>query len=234
MSEETSTKLMQLLLQHTGEKQSTFNINVSKIGQCIRKTYYEINNTPPDEDLLDTYNKDKFAMAFGELFELYITRLFSELGIPNHKEYVYDRKLKITGITDPIIKLDGQEIITEIKATHGDHYQVLYDQVRYGNEPEIYKPQLQGYLWLLPKTDYGMYIIGNRGWRRKDKLPPIFLHSAQRDKVWYKENFEGRLPVLNEHLDNNTLPEREYNEPDRYPCSYCQFQVRCYGKDSGK
>lgn len=232
MEDELIANLTQRLLQYEPEGDYVRgSIRASSVGNCLRQTYYKMKETPPDEDVVSLLSKDKFVMGFGDLWESYIGKLFSELGIPHHKQPIFNAIHNVSGTTDPIITVNEQIIITECKLTHNDHFQILYENAKRGIQPQEYYSQLQTYLFLLPKTDFGMFIIGNRSWRRKDRLPPFFLQECERDHEWYKKNFGLRIPLLNGHLKDNTLPNREYFDKDKFPCSYCQFINRCWSEE---
>jgi hypothetical protein len=230
VNDDLIARLTQEILQYEPEPDDGARtaIRVGDIGKCIRQTWYKMNATPSDDGSIPSITKDKFAMAWGNLWETYIMELFSRLGIAHYKHKLHNKEYNLSGETDPIIKFEDKLIITECKATHSESYQQLYNSAKAGMQPEKYYSQLQGYLWLYPKADFGMFIIGNRGWRRKDKAPPFFLQLTERDKRWYNLNFGQRIPLLNEHLNTNEPPPREFDNPNRFPCLYCPYRVRCY------
>ena len=206
-------------------------IRPSDVGNCIRQTWYKYTNTPPDPNQVSLYYKDKFIMGLGNLYEQYFMDLFSKLGIPYQKIRVSNKELGISGETDPVITINNEKILAEMKLTHDTHYMYLYNDAKRGVVPESYNSQIQTYLWLLPEVKEGWLFIGNRSWRRNSPLPPFFIQPVQRDENWKKINFGARLPLLNSHLLDNTIPDREYSDVNLFPCSYCPYKERCYAKE---
>jgi hypothetical protein len=231
MNDKLITQLTQELLHYVPpESERGDKIHVSEIKECIRKTYYRLIKAQPDPDRIANYERAKFTMGYGELWELYICRLLDQLKIPWKKVHVEDKNLNLVGETDPVIKFQGKEIILEAKGVHQAQFEVLYDFAKKNVLAETYYSQLQGYLFLYPVADYGAFIIGNRNQNPKDKNPPFFLQEIHRDEDWFGINFkepDGRIPKLNYHLDTNTLPDREFTK-DSWPCRLCHYHNRCW------
>ncbi len=235
MSDQLLTQLTQELLHYQEPKRERSNwIYISEIKECIRKQYYAINNTEPDTDRIPNFEKAKFTMAYGNLFETYLTQLLDRLKIPWKKHRIENEELHLHGETDPIIKYHDKEIILEAKGIHQRQFDLLYGNAKLNIPPDAYYSQLQAYLYMHPQADYGAFIIGNRNMNPQDKGPPFFLQEIQRDKLWYDVNFQepdGRIPKLNLFLDTHQLPPREFDNRTKAPCSYCIFNRRCWEKD---
>lgn len=232
MTIETNTKLMQLLLNYRPEPQPPRNtIRASLVKNCIRQTFYLMTKVKPDDDYSDSIDKDKFVMAQGNAFEEYIGTLFTKLKISHRKLDLHDKEYNVSGTTDWIIELDNKEIITECKHTHADNYYLFYNNARKGIQPVDYYDQLQTYLSLYKPASYGIFIIGNRAWRRQDKYPPIFTQECQPSEEWWNTRFLPRIPLLNKCLETNEIPPREFTERYKFPCNQCQFNERCWVRD---
>ena len=206
------------------------HLYVSELSNCIRQTYYKVTGAAPDEEA-DDNGPASFIMSFGNSFESLVSERFAELGIPRSKLRRGDRKLNLSGETDPLIRFEDKLIITECKATHRANYEVIIDKLlRYNEYPSNYYDQLQMYLWLTPKVDLGVLIIGNRDMRYKDKTPPFIIIPVERDSVWKGKNY-ARVNELNDAIDKSQEPRREFTPKD-WQCRVCPYFKRCYdGED---
>jgi hypothetical protein len=214
----------------TGSTRS--HMYVSEVSNCIRRTYYHLTGTSADDDAPED-GPFSFIMQYGNMFEDLISERFAQIGIPRAKLRRGNGKLNLSGETDPIIKFEDKYIITECKATHRDNFVKIISQLtRFNEYPEKYYDQLQTYLWLTPKADLGMIIIGNRDMRPKDRTPPFIIIPIERSIEWKTKNF-NRLKTLNESLDKGIPPNREFTPRD-LECKVCPFFKPCYdGVDFG-
>lgn len=201
---------------------------VSEVSNCIRQSYYKFTGSQQDEDSEDN-GPISFIMSYGNMFESVISERLAEIGIPRIKlrrGTVID-KISVSGETDPIVKFEDKYIILECKATHRANYQTIIDKfTKYGEYPSTYYDQLQMYLWLTPKADLGMLVIGNRDMRYNDKIPPFIILNVERNTEWKTKNIH-RIKELSNALDVMKPPKREYT-PNDWQCKVCAYLKLCY------
>lgn len=237
-NEEITARLWDKLLKAQSIKRThrTNNLWVGKIGQCIRRSYYELTKTPPDEVDIDA-NADginsisQFVMDFGNQFESLIVEKInyaSRDGVGYWgKGYVDDQHLDVTGETDPIVEFEGHTIVLECKATHRDHFRMVFKQYKEGVVDKQYYDQIQGYLHLLPETDFGIIVVANRDMRYNEKgrdseMPAVLLMPVERDNEWRKVNYV-RINTLNKSLKDGKAPEREFTY-NSFQCKWCPYR----------
>lgn len=211
-------------------------INVSDIPNCVRQTFYKMTKTPVDEGKEDMSDLFDFVVSYGNMFESLIKHKLSvagKYGLHYGGEVrLSDAKLNVSGVTDPCCTFEGENIITECKATNERHYNYIVSMLKRGKPAsevtEGYYDQLQMYLWLHPAATVGMEIIGNRNMGYSDKVPPFIVVPVEKDLEWKKANYK-RLEELNISLKEKTAPKQEFTDPEDYPCKGCLWFNRCYG-----
>src|ERR1700680_3598149 len=80
------------------------HIRASEVSNCIRQTWYAINNTPPDEGREQQQDIVGFVMEFGNMFEALIERRLALAKVYSGKVRLGDADLNIHGETDTTIQ----------------------------------------------------------------------------------------------------------------------------------
>jgi hypothetical protein len=232
--DELAARLTQHILRARSDDadNTTNSIYASDISKCIRQTYYKMTETPHDEGRNDIDHVVNFVTAYGNMFQSVIQEQLALAGLyKGASARVGTAETNVSGRTDTLIRFEGKRIITESKGTHRKHFQTILDMLKQGKDVSevvaTYYDQLQLYLWLHPKEDLGMLIIGNRDMRYNDNLPPIILLPVERNIEWKKVNF-ARLDELNKSLHEHKPPRREYKITDWQCAKACPFKNRCW------
>jgi len=199
-------------------------IYATDVGKCIRQNYYRMTDTKPDEQSVNY--KVPFVLGVGNAYENFITEKLILAGLYRGKVKVSSKDLGISGETDPVIEFEGYRIITEIKATHRKHFELVLNKYKQGIYPETYYDQIQTYLHLYHDADFGVLIVCNRDVNYNDNLPPFIIMKVDRDEDWRKRNWD-RIRSLNKALIDNVPPDREFTI-DSWQCKSCPYNSTCW------
>lgn len=208
-----------------GSRLNTY-VYASDISKCIRQLYYRMTETPLDDSAEEVGHKVSFVLDAGNAYESLITNRLIQLGLYRGRVRVSHSDLLVSGETDPVIDYHGKRIITEIKATHRRHYTTIINNLKVNRYPDNYVDQLQMYLHLYDKADFGVLIICNRDVNYDDNIPPFLVIPIERDENWKKINWD-RLGRLKESLKTLNPPDREFNK-ESWQCRVCPYNKTCW------
>jgi hypothetical protein len=226
---EFASRLVEKILSARGaDRENRGQIHASDVGRCMRQTYFKLTKTSPDEGKSADDDHINLIYKYGDAFELVMTRQMQLAGIWRDRAEVYNSDFDLTGTTDPTCEFEGKNVIVEFKGTHRQHFMVLKNKFIYG-ECDNYYDQIQTYLWLYPKADCAVLIVGNRDMRPKDideGIPEVLQGEIHRDQKWKEDNWD-RLQILRTALDvTHEPPKCEFKE-GAWQRNWCPWRSRC-------
>lgn len=195
----------------------------SEIGQCLRRTWFNIKMPKPVEP-----GVTKIYEA-GNLFHAFVVEVFKSEKNPEVKLIDSELPLKfkidefeISGRIDDLIQLEhnGERVLVEVKSTKS------IDML---DEPsESYVMQLQFYMHVTGiKNGAILYIEKNTL-----KSKAFFL---EYDPT-ISERIIERFKKLHSSVKNNEIPEPEakLNLKKRWMCNFCPYKEECDGIEKGE
>ncbi|NCU42101.1 MAG: hypothetical protein EOM19_05300 [Candidatus Moranbacteria bacterium] len=209
-------KIQQLIDQHLkqeGERQYTGKIGASCLGQCYRRTFWQIKrepqSNPPDERSLRIFH-------CGNLFHDFVQSFLKDYQV----EQAYtDDTLSIR------VDAVGEDEVVEIKSMHSRGFWYMDKELKEKSIKDV-KPQhwmqvMCGALCFKKPFAHLVYVS------KDDLCIKEFKISVSPEA---KEAVEGEIAKIKDTLDKNLLPPalpRLYNGKE---CSYCSWKDKCKGE----
>ena len=194
----------------------------SQLGHdCVRYLVYERTawdqKVPHDVGL-------QYIFDMGNDVENIVIRELKEAGfnIEQQQRDFQDKDHRITGHIDSIINVDGDKYLLEIKSVSPYIFDTLIDEKSIRNHKlsyiRKYYAQLNLYLYLAGLGEKGILLFKNKTNGRYKEI----IVNLDYD---YCENLLKRATQIENHLKNDTLPERiEYDEN---LCNGCPYNHIC-------
>lgn len=189
----------------------------SALGACLRAIWFSHFHAPKQgrgkEDALRSW----MIFDIGSAFHLIVQNLCARAKVLERAEVaIVDRKLKIIGHCDGIVKIDGVRYALEIKTINSRGFLELRKSAK-----DAHLRQLHAYMKALG-LEWGIFLYYNKDTSEVKEIVVPF------DQAFYVKYVEGRINSYFSHVTRLKVPEREGLSPDRAPCSYCDFQDLCY------
>lgn len=135
----------------------------------------------------------------------------------------------LEGHVDILLTIDGELVLVDVKSVGGtdDWYGDKKWREIKKNPPSKYILQVQIYMGLLRQAG----IMVNRAFI-------LFYRKANSEKAEFEVQYDDfmfelaldRARILRQHMDDDTLPEREGESPDCERCKYCKAREICWNE----
>jgi CRISPR/Cas system-associated exonuclease Cas4 (RecB family) len=199
------------------ERASSGFFSASKLGDCLRATYYaSVERIPRPRD--KRFETERAPM--GKAHERIVTEWLANAKLLHSEQRVVeDPALRLKGVLDVEVRDDGRVVPGEIKSLDN------VDRWRDAPKPDA-SIQLQAYL-LMTKSPYGFLIYTNSAyvgdwWSWK-------VPSDPKAHQWIRE----RLATFEAHRALQSPPPRPVERPDQFwRCGYCPF-AKAFGNFPG-
>jgi CRISPR/Cas system-associated exonuclease Cas4 (RecB family) len=190
-------------------------------GHCPRYwyLYFEGNEAEVHNDWYSIAN-----MNSGTDRHKRIENAFDDAGILVTKEYpIKNERPKISGRTDAVINIDGQEILTEIKTKGNEGFERTLRPPKYNIE------QLLIYMKIRQDKD-ALLLIENKD-THQIKNFVISVNQKYKDFINYLFDWMIRIE---DAFEAKTIPKNPYrNKFENKNCKSCQFLKACQQKPEG-
>lgn len=191
----------------------------SDAGKCLRALVYQWRG----EKVKSPDGRMFFIFRDGELHHQAIVKQLEEAGINvTMKEApLRDKERNISGKLDALIKINSNYYVLEIKTIN----RYGFDEICREGPREEHVLQLQLYLHYVQnifkiEARQGIILYKNKDTSRFVDFPIDYDES-------YAQNFFNQMKVIEQHIANNTLPERPYERTD-WHCQYCDYELVCW------
>lgn len=230
----------------------------SSVGRCRRQIAYQMmgmqGKSPSGQNLLVLENGTSFHDRMEKIFEDMGIMIAPELVLK-------DKELRISGRSDAIIwnflkeedepegeiiKLHRQKVVDGVKQ-YDENGAPIPEVIYEGPQNDVLIVEFKsiktkGYERLMktkPKAEHEMqlqlyfYLTGIRKglvyYEKKDNQEQKYYVVDYNQKII--DRVIGDIKYVIEHLDNDQIPEREY-QPTDFPCRYCDFRDICYQQEN--
>lgn len=189
----------------------------SRIGSCIRQQWFDAMRAQQEagnnsHDALRMH----FICGIGTNLHVLFQNLCEKAGVLVAREVsVVDHPRKIVGHADGIVKLEGKKYLIEIKTTNERKFSKLVE----ADSPHIEQSNL--YLGLL-KLDGVIVIYINKNTSEMKEFRSAFNRSL------YENRLLPRIAKHHADVRSKTLPPREADDRDRFPCTFCAYANTCW------
>jgi len=189
----------------------------SAIGMCQRQLFFQHFKALPNphsvsDDLLRSY----LTLELGTYVHVMFQNLCQHAGVLHKREVaIIDRKLKIVGHADGILKLGGEKYLLEIKTINDRGFTSLN-----APKPE-HKGQMTCYMKCL-ELNRGIIVYINKN----TSLLKEFL--VEHDEAYFKTSCQSRIRKYLTAIEEKALPDKEGVSPSAFPCSYCPYSRVCF------
>lgn len=207
------------------ERDNTY-FHPSTIGFCSRKIAYIMHEFPaPDLDprvIRIFENGHSMHERFENWFDSMGIQIAAEVELspdsPDQAIAERCRELDIRGKTDSLIEIGGEYYLVELKSANDRMFKNFLQEPK-----EQHVEQLQLYMYL-SGVHQGFLLYENKN----DQSLKEFLIEYDEEMV---NRLREKILNVNEHVNNNTLPEREFTR-SHWQCKYCDFSGICWYPDS--
>jgi len=180
------------------------NFAPSYIDKCKRQIFYQKRNEPQSNPI-EIHSYIKFAM--GDSVHLSLQNILKEIGI--YKEGEEFKEAEMFGLNwlyriDGLLELNNNKFIIEIKSVYSSGYNSIEHEAK--REHEL---QLLMYM-LFEKIEFGiiLYIGRDNGFIVEYNYHIEALKEKHKDFILNKAK---ELKLLQNQIENNFLPNRDYN-----------------------
>lgn len=188
----------------------------SQIGGCIRRQWFDQFKAPMTASVNDDVLRSELIFAFGTHIHIILQNLCHRAGVLEQREVpVVDHVRKIVGHADGILVINGKRYLLEIKTINDRGYQKLVEA-----KPEHIE-QSTLYLGLL-KLDGVIVLYVNKNTSEMKEFRSMF------NKSLYEKRLLPRIAKFKQDVKNRILPNRESEDPHRFPCTYCGYTEVCW------
>jgi CRISPR-associated protein Cas4 len=192
----------------------------SDVAKCLRVLVYQWRG----ETGLTPEARLFFVLSDGETHHKLIVQQLERTGrieVVMKEAPLKDKERNISGKLDALIKFNNRFYVLEIKSIN----RYGFDEIIRQGPNEDHTIQLQLYLHFVKNT----YQI--------DTQQGILLYKCKDTARFYDfiidynenvvQDFFEKLKIVEEHLRNKTLPERQYERTD-WHCRYCEYRQTCW------
>jgi len=189
----------------------------SALGQCLRKLWFQhlkapTNGEPTSDDALRWY----MILETGSKVHVLWQNLCRKAGVLEQGEVsLRDSSLRIIGHADGILNISGDRYVLEIKTINARGFGGLTEA-----KPE-HVLQATAYMKALNvKGTVFVYLDKDRHGVKEYVVPFD-------EKVW-ENKVVPRIDKYFKAVKTKVAPEKEGDNPQRFPCSFCEYSKVCY------
>lgn len=198
----------QFYLDHQEDRPQT-KFYISDAGKCQRQIFFKFKQAPKEK-------KDPRIMRIfeaGEWLHRYVYNILYQSKIGAITEVPMPQNEMISGRTDAIICLDGENYILDIKTINGMQFRGL----KQAKDEHQFQVQLYMHFFDVKKAIL-LYID-----KDKQELKEFVINY---DEDLVKTLLDG-LDELKVNLEKDVVPGVLIDYPQNWQCSYCQYRSIC-------
>jgi len=190
----------------------------SSVGRCLRELWFDHFDAPSETpEKAKEHLRWSLLLEFGTDFHTAFQNLCAEAGVLLRREIpVIDRKRKLIGRADGIVKVDGVKYVLEIKTIGSRQFSLLGESPR---REHLYQAHLYMEALNLPR---GVFVYYNKDNSRTREYV-VQMNETILGEAW------DRISTLRRHVAERTPPLREGVKPETFPCSFCRYTHLCFG-----
>jgi CRISPR/Cas system-associated exonuclease Cas4 (RecB family) len=189
----------------------------SALGTCLRQMWFGAMRAPTDGDPTGTdLLRQYMIFETGTYKHILFQNLCQRAGVLLTREVaIKSQGKKLLGHADGILKIDGSKYLLEFKTANSRQYSMI-------REPkEGHKKQAMAYMRVL-KLKAAIIVYENKDTGQLKEYVVVF------DLNYYKKEVRKRVKRYFRHVDEKTIPPREGNQANLFPCTYCQWRQVCW------
>lgn len=188
----------------------------SALGVCQRALWYDHKKVKVQHKSSDDLFKELMIFETGTYVGVVFQNLCERAGYLIRREVpIVDRKRKILGHADGELKIDGIKYVLEIKTINSRGFTMLQTA-----NPSHVK-QAHAYMRCLKrKWAIIVYLEKDRHAVKEFVIP--YSHE------YYLEHVRKRIRKHFRNIKRSYPPEKEYTNPNTFPCRFCAHKFLCY------